>query len=134
MWLTCILVAYVYVNSAYGNVGFTTGYSCERQLHREANCLNKSIGFVGKWSDKGKIILIFVMLFGRLKKFNMDGGKAWKLLWLNKYIILFHLYLFSFSSIILSHSLYLCLVWSFFLFHITELSMQLYCAKAKSLS
>nr|QNT13192.1 high-affinity K+ transporter [Vicia faba] len=68
------------VVSAYGNVGFTTGYSCERQLHPEENCENKWIGFVGKWSDEGKIILIIVMLFGRLKKFNMDGGKPWKLL------------------------------------------------------
>jgi len=67
------------VKSAYGNVGFTTGYSCELQLHPEVNCENKWIGFVGKWSDKGKIILILVMLFGRLKKFNMDGGKPWKL-------------------------------------------------------
>uniref|UniRef100_A0A6N2LNB3 tRNA pseudouridine synthase n=1 Tax=Salix viminalis TaxID=40686 RepID=A0A6N2LNB3_SALVM len=31
-------------------------------------------------SDEGKIILIVVMMFGRLKKFNMDGGRAWKLL------------------------------------------------------
>ena len=68
------------VNSGYGNVGFTTGYSCERQLHPEANCQNKWIGFVGKWSDEGKISLILVMFFGRLKNFNMDGGKPWKFL------------------------------------------------------
>jgi Trk-type K+ transport system membrane component len=76
------LGAYIYVNSAYGNVGLSVGYSCERQLHHyaEVNCENKWIGFVGKWSDEGKIILILVMLFGRLKKFNMDGGKPWKLL------------------------------------------------------
>jgi hypothetical protein len=60
----------------------SVGYSCERQLHHsaEVNCENKWIGFVRKWSDEGKIILILVMLFGRLKKINMDGGKPWKLL------------------------------------------------------
>ncbi|KAK2398136.1 sodium transporter HKT1 [Trifolium repens] len=66
--------------SAYRNVGFTMGYSCERQLHPEANCENKWIGFVGKWSDEGKIILILIMLLGRFKKFNIDGGNPWKLL------------------------------------------------------
>lgn len=70
----------VEVVSAYQNVGFTMGYSCERQLHPEANCENKWIGFVGKWSDEGKIILILVMLLGRLKRFNRDADNPWKLL------------------------------------------------------
>ncbi|KAK1615364.1 hypothetical protein QYE76_020881 [Lolium multiflorum] len=67
------------VVSAYGNVGFSFGYSCKRMLKQDVHCKDASYGFVGKWSDKGKLILIIVMVLGRLKAYNLKGGRAWKL-------------------------------------------------------
>ncbi|KAK8556559.1 hypothetical protein V6N13_064581 [Hibiscus sabdariffa] len=67
------------VISAYGNVGFSMGYSCKRRLSGEMGCTDSWAGFVGRWSGSGKCILILVMFFGRLKSFTLKSGKAWKL-------------------------------------------------------
>lgn len=67
--------------SAYGNVGLSTRYACSRllKLHPEMSCEDQPYSFVGWWSDEGKLLIIFVMLYGRLKKFSKGNGKAWKL-------------------------------------------------------
>ncbi|CAN6162826.1 unnamed protein product [Urochloa humidicola] len=69
------------VISAYGNVGMSTDYSCSRlqELHPESICHDKPYSFSGWWSDEGKMMIVLIMLYGRLKSFSTGTGKAWKL-------------------------------------------------------
>ncbi|KAF3338584.1 Cation transporter HKT2 [Carex littledalei] len=69
------------VVSAYGNVGLSTGYACSRlqKLHPEMSCVDQPYSFSGWWSDEGKLLLVVVMLYGRLKAFSQRNGKAWTL-------------------------------------------------------
>jgi hypothetical protein len=55
------------------------GYSCSREINPNKLCTDRWTGLAGRWSDSGKLVLILVMFFGRLKKFSMKGGKAWML-------------------------------------------------------
>jgi Trk-type K+ transport system membrane component len=70
-----------YLCSAYGNVGMSIGYSCSRlqQLHPESVCHDQPYSFSGWWSDEGKMLIVLIMLYGRLKAFSTGTGKAWKL-------------------------------------------------------
>ncbi|KAI3990320.1 hypothetical protein MKX01_037659 [Papaver californicum] len=51
----------------------------KRQINPDGLCKDMMFGFVGRWSNTGKIILTMVMIFGRVKRFKLRGGKAWKL-------------------------------------------------------
>ncbi|XP_071740589.1 sodium transporter HKT1-like [Rutidosis leptorrhynchoides] len=67
------------VFSAYGNVGLSTCYSCQRQINSVGHCKEAWYGFAGRWSKNGKYLLILVMFVGRLKNFNKNGGRFWNL-------------------------------------------------------
>uniref|UniRef100_A0A0E0PDU2 HKT11 transporter n=2 Tax=Oryza TaxID=4527 RepID=A0A0E0PDU2_ORYRU len=58
-----------YFHSAFGNVGYSLGYSCQKLLKPDATCKDASYGFVGRWTEEGKLIVILVMFLGRLKEF-----------------------------------------------------------------
>lgn len=59
------------VVSAYGNVGMSIGYSCslfrKLTINSEGHCEQVAYSFSGKWSSKGKMVIILVMFIGRLK-------------------------------------------------------------------
>nr|ANF98993.1 HKT1;1 transporter [Oryza sativa f. spontanea] len=49
--------------------GYSLGYSCQKLLKPDATCKDASYGFVGRWTEEGKLIVILVMFLGRLKEF-----------------------------------------------------------------
>jgi hypothetical protein len=53
-------------------VGLSTSYSCSRlpHLEKESICQDKPYSFSGWWSDQGKVVLVLVMFYGRLKGFH----------------------------------------------------------------
>ena len=75
------LIFLLFLCSAYGNVGLTTGYSCSRlqKLHPGSICQDKPYSLSGWWSDEGKLLLVSVMLYGRLKAFTKGTGEYWRL-------------------------------------------------------
>jgi hypothetical protein len=60
---------HIFFCSAFGNVGYSLGYSCDKLLKPDPSCNAASYGFVGRWSNEGKLIIILAMFLGRLKKF-----------------------------------------------------------------
>ncbi|TVU15834.1 hypothetical protein EJB05_39374, partial [Eragrostis curvula] len=65
--------------SAFGNAGYSLGYSCDKLPKPDACCKAACYGFVGWWTDEGKLIITLVMFLGRLKKFilkeeNLDSA------------------------------------------------------------
>jgi hypothetical protein len=52
-------------------VGLSTGYSCSKLPHLEETiCHDMPYSFSGWWSDQGKVVLVLVMFYGRLKGFH----------------------------------------------------------------
>eukprot|EP01018_Ginkgo_biloba_P027714 Gb_33972 [translate_table: standard] len=68
------------VVSAYGNVGLSLGYSCRlfMKLSNRHNCEDVAFSFSGKWSPKGKVLIIIVMFIGRLKGIEGSSDSNFK--------------------------------------------------------